>query len=252
MYKNKPKQIKEEETRDYTNHESGLIEDLIERICLNLIDWTSVDKRNISVLIFAVLRKFNVARKSIDNFLDEIDCFTGETCLFWFEKYMRNDYSGMETDGRRQKHGSALYTQYPDIERLARVFAFERCSAKAANFNVQELASFITTEYLKLSNDESLSPNELIRSVSMCREDLIRWGCTHGENKQVKLRVLFILEKASFIDSFILSSIRIQRDMNEKTWWNDETSLYNSLLVTSHCTTRSWKTRKLKISTSWL
>jgi hypothetical protein len=183
QYKYKPKLIKDEETINFTNHESGLVE---ERIWLNLTDWTSVDKRNISVLIFTVLRKFNVARYSIDNFLHEIDCFSGKTCYFWYEKYMQNDYSGMETDGRWKINGSALYTQYPDIERLARVFAFERCSAKAANFNVQELASFVTSEYVKLSNDDALAPNELIRSVSMCREDLIRWGCTYGENKQVR------------------------------------------------------------------
>ncbi len=54
QYKYKPKLIKDEETINYTNHLSGLLEDLIERIWLNLTDWTSVDKRNISVLIFTL------------------------------------------------------------------------------------------------------------------------------------------------------------------------------------------------------
>jgi hypothetical protein len=86
--------------------------------------------------------------------------------MFWFEKFMNNDYSGMTKDGRVHPGSSFFYTDYPEIERSASIFAFEKCHSKTANFKVQDLARFITAEYIKLTNDASLKPTDNIRSIS--------------------------------------------------------------------------------------
>lgn len=177
--------------KTYSNFENGLISDLIETICLNLIEWTSTDKRNMSVLIFAILEKFKVNRNDIDVFLKDIDCYSIKTCLLWYEKFMNQDYTGMVKDGRYNSFRSEIYSEYPELEESARLFAFERCLSKTAHFKVEDLASFITKEYLILSDDNSLKPGDYIRSVPSCRLDLIRWGCVNGENKQVSFKLYF-------------------------------------------------------------
>lgn len=179
--------IKKSEEENYVenkNNEDDLIIDLLEMIIQNSIEWNSVEKRNLSVLIFAILRKFNIPRFISDPFLKEINCYSGETCLDWYSKYMNNDYSGMFKDGRIGLKHCELYEIYPELEKAAYLFAFNDTYKKTANFDIKSLAKFITDEYLRLSEDYSLQPSELIRSIASCRLDLIRWGCLNKENIQ--------------------------------------------------------------------
>jgi len=70
-----------------------------------------------------------------------------------------------------------------ELEKAAILFAQDGTSTKAAKFDVRYLATFITNEYLKLTEDKNIQPGCFIRSITSCRLDLIRWGCTSKENK---------------------------------------------------------------------
>ena len=47
------------------------------------------------------------------------------------------------------------------------------------------MADFITEQYKVISEDNSLVEGEYIRSITSCRQDLLRWGCINDENKQM-------------------------------------------------------------------
>ena len=71
---------------------------------------------------------------------------------------------------------------YPEIKYAAYSYALENANKKAATFTVSNLANFVTKEFEKL-NEISLKPGELVRSVSFCNVDLIKWGAKWDDNK---------------------------------------------------------------------
>jgi len=197
LYTQPHEEIMEEEPVE-VNSELGLITDLIDVIC---DEYSSVKKRCMSSLLFTTLRYFNVPRLSVDQFLADVGLNTGRTCSFWVGEFMKYNYAGMLNDGRTQNGGSALYNEYPELEDEAKLFAVERCYSKAGNFRVEELAKFITEKYNEIKSplDKVVDSGAFIRSITMCRLDLVRWGFQHGDNKQVNNLVLCIKSDFLFI-----------------------------------------------------
>ena len=69
-----------------------------------------------------------------------------------------------------------FYDIYPDIENEARTYAIIQSSKKSSNFSPMDLAKYITDLYKKEPKAIELHENELIRSESSCKRDLIKWG----------------------------------------------------------------------------
>jgi len=152
---------------------------------LNSSCWDALQLRIFSVLIFSVLMKFELKRNSILIFLQSLNLLSFKNCEIHFKKLMSGDFSSVYKHGRGGKRNHGIYDFYPELEDSARAFAWTETSKKASNFTVKSLALFITSEYKNLSGDKNLNQDVLVRSISSCREDLIRWGCTNGENKQM-------------------------------------------------------------------
>jgi len=166
------------------NTQEEIISDLMEIIALNT-NWNALQLRIFSVFNVALLKHFKVPRSKIEHFLKSFNLLSLNNCEIHLKKLVSDDFSSMYTHGRGGKRTMGIYDFYPELEYSARLFALSETSKKEANFNVKTLAKFITDEYKEISKDDTLDSNEFIRSISSCRQDLIRWGCLFGENKQM-------------------------------------------------------------------
>jgi hypothetical protein len=128
--KSRQKTKRKQPIDNYSNNDTQVIIDLIETITLSFTDFSSVDKRNFSVLIFAILRKFKVKSRVTDRFLKEIGVYSGKTCLQWYSEFMNKNYTGMIKDGRFNSNSCFIYNEYPEIEQSAICYAFEKCKSK--------------------------------------------------------------------------------------------------------------------------
>ena len=74
-------------------------------------------------------------------------------------------------------------------------------------FKVNDLANFVTERYKEIEPNNELENDELIRSESSCRADLIRWGAKWDHNKNRPYfegheREDVVIEREKFIDYF--------------------------------------------------
>ena len=175
IYKPKSKEIVE--------NIDEVISNLMEIIAIDSKNWDSLQLRNFSVLLFSILSSFEVKRNKIEFFLNKFNLLTFKNCEIHFNKISMGDFSSMYKHGRGGKREQGIYDFYPELEDLARSYAWSEATKKVSNFNVKKLVDFITEEYKKISGDDSLKEDEVIRSISSCRNDLIRWGCLNDENK---------------------------------------------------------------------
>lgn len=139
-------------------------------------------KRNVSALLCLILKHFDVTNVQVESLLNACNLLSVKTSNFWLGKYSKGDFSGLELDGRCYGRLDSFYDIYPDIEHEARTWAIIQSSYKSSNFSPMDLANFITNLYKKEPNAIELDENELIRSESSCRGDLIKWGFYLGNN----------------------------------------------------------------------
>ena len=166
----------------YTSPRSKLVIENVDEVISNLMEilaldsksWDSLQLRNFSILLFSILMSFDLKRNKIEYFLKKFNLLTFKNCEIHFNKISIGDFSSMYRHGRGGIREKGIYNFYPELENLARAYAWVESSKKVSNFNVSKLAEFITEEYKTISGDNSLGEKEVIRSISSCRQDLIR------------------------------------------------------------------------------
>ena len=72
---------------------------------------------------------------------------------------------------------------FPELETEAKVFAFESCSQKSADFTTLDLANFIDTKFYEITQTAKVT-DVLVRSVESCQLDFRRWGAKFRPNSQ--------------------------------------------------------------------
>lgn len=138
----------------------------------------------LSVLLYMSLKHLGVTYDKCDGFLREIGALKAETAHKWSQVFVAGDLEDFEGENRGGKRIAEFYDHYPEIENDARQFALERCSQKSADFKVAHLANFIDRKYYEIANLPKNPDDELIRSITMCSLDLIRWGACFKDNSQ--------------------------------------------------------------------
>ncbi|CAF1537531.1 unnamed protein product [Rotaria sordida] len=85
------------------------------------------------------------------------------------EAFFSGDFQDFTSEHRGGKHTSAFFDDFPQIETEAKVYTLTRCSDKAANFSVNELAKFIDEKYYETTGTTKPKDSELIRSEASVR-----------------------------------------------------------------------------------
>ena len=88
-----------------------------------------------------------------------------------------------DEQGGGGKHCSSFYDMFPESKTEAKVFAFESCSQKSADFTTLDMANFIDTKSYEITQTAKVS-DTLVRSVESCRLDLRRWSAKFRPNSQ--------------------------------------------------------------------
>ncbi|CAF1307493.1 unnamed protein product, partial [Didymodactylos carnosus] len=113
-----------------------------------------------------------------------IGALTTRTADKWANIFLSGSFDEFISEGRGGKHIPSFYDVFPDIELSAKTYSIQRCAAKAADFDVSELAKFIDEQFYTIT-DVKKDPNDsLIRSMQSCRIDLRRWGARFESNSQ--------------------------------------------------------------------
>jgi hypothetical protein len=126
-----------------------------------------------------------VSRINYEPFFKLFNLLSVKHCKIHYDNFISNEISALFDTGNGGKRTEGIYDIYPELENIARIYAYQETKKKSANFTVKHLADFITEQYKLLSEDKSLADGEHIRSITSCRQDLFRWGCINDENKQM-------------------------------------------------------------------
>lgn len=74
----------------FINSSSDVINDLIESFTEN-----NVDRRNLGVLIFTILRdEFKIPHRQCEILFKELNLCSSKIASYWYKKYRQEDYSG--------------------------------------------------------------------------------------------------------------------------------------------------------------
>jgi hypothetical protein len=139
--------------------------------------------RKMSVLLYMLLRYLDHNWKQIDDLFQTIGAYRCETAHKWTKVFINNDLEVFDEQGRDGNNCGSFYDMFPEIETEAKVFAFESCSHKSADFTALDLANFIDTKFYEISQTAKVT-DVLVRSVESCRLDLRRWGAKFQPNSQ--------------------------------------------------------------------
>lgn len=85
--------------------------------------------------------------------------------------------------GSKRNGKDDFFDYYPEIETAGRSFAFEKSGGKTCAFRAADL-QFFYNEIFEEHTGEMIEADTFVRSLSSCRRDLIRWGCTNELNQQ--------------------------------------------------------------------
>ena len=134
---------------------------------------TACGSRKISVLLYMLLRHLSHKWTQIDDLFQSIGAYHCETAHKWARVFINSDLEVFDEQGGGGKHCSSFYDMFPESETEAKVFAFESCSQKSADFTTLDMANFIDTRSYEITQTAKVS-DALIRSVESCRLDLRR------------------------------------------------------------------------------
>ncbi|CAF1056200.1 unnamed protein product, partial [Brachionus calyciflorus] len=148
--------------------------DLIEEILEFCLDG-HCNRRNLSVLIFSILRNFSVTFRDAELFLSQINCMSAKSAAKQLFKFKTEPLVNLVEDGRGGKHKAALYDFYPEFELEAKSFVEREDKKKECSFTALNLAKYIYSFYNQLTKSSD-SVNNLIRSERMVKNDLKAWG----------------------------------------------------------------------------
>ncbi|CAF4049009.1 unnamed protein product [Rotaria sp. Silwood1] len=136
----------------------------------------------LSVLVYTTLRHVGLNWQQCDDILRPMGSLLSETSQKHTEAFLFGDFKDFTSEHRGGKHTSAFFDDFPEIETEAKVYTLTRCSDKAANFSINDLARFIDEKYYETTGTTKPKDSELIRSEASVRLDLRRWGATFREN----------------------------------------------------------------------
>jgi hypothetical protein len=140
-----------------------------------------ISERALSVFINYLLRYIRVPINKINTLMRELGCLSSRRTQNWVKSVIdKDDVSVIFSDLRHRLPTSDFYQIHPELEHKVKIFALERMKSKEASFDARELANTVNRLYTELY-DVELDQGELIRSVSSCNRDLLRWGAYFGK-----------------------------------------------------------------------
>ena len=140
--------------------------------------------KNISLLIYMILRYFSISWREIDNFLQQIGGTRCETAHKWAKIYLTDDLIEFNIDNQGGKVSGSFYDTFPDIENEAKLFATNECQKKTSEFKAVDLCNFIDAKFYEVTGLKKNINDPYVRSERSCRLDLRRWGAKFEKNTQ--------------------------------------------------------------------
>ncbi|CAF0817654.1 unnamed protein product [Didymodactylos carnosus] len=144
---------------------------------------TQTGVRNLSVLLYTLLRHVGLPWGTIDDLLASIGAYRCKTAHKSAKIFPSGDFNTFTEDNRGGKQSNSFYDTYPELEMEAKAFAIQGYSQKAANFTAGHLARFIDDKYYEITQSKK-SEEGLVRSEKSCRLDLRRWEAKFQPNSQ--------------------------------------------------------------------
>ncbi|CAF4272697.1 unnamed protein product [Rotaria magnacalcarata] len=107
------------------------------------------DKINIDdiVLIYLSLTYFGVSWRKADLFLRQIGSLGASTCHKWSEIFISGDPDEFLEDGTDGQREQEFFGVFPELENMAKLYAFEGCQRKSASLTSLELALYVDKQY---------------------------------------------------------------------------------------------------------
>ena len=90
--------------------------------------------RYLSVLIYLILRRFNISYEETHTFLKDIGGLTGEVAHKCSNLLTNGKFDEFVTDRRGGKRGDSFYDVYPELEAEAKAFTVSQCGTKGSKF----------------------------------------------------------------------------------------------------------------------
>ena len=143
----------------------------------------SCGSRNLSVLVYMIMRYMGHSWRSTDSFLTDIGAYRCQAAHKQANFFVSGDMQAFLNDGRGGKYTDSFYDVFPELEMEGRAFAIGACSQRTATFIASDLAHFIDTRFCELTQTIKTN-NQLVRSEKCCRFDLRRWSAKFEANSQ--------------------------------------------------------------------
>lgn len=182
-----------------------LINDLID-YCIDI----DCNKRILSILIFCILKFFDITNADANRLFQVINCLQVETIIKQLKRFIQLDTQQFVIDGRGGKHEDSFYDVFPYIKIEAKSFVAQETAKTKCSFRISELAKFISKLYYEEELGEEYNDGFYVRSETSCRVDLERWGYNYDNNKKKAYflgheREDVIEQREEFINYFINS-----------------------------------------------
>ena len=139
--------------------------------------------RELSILVYMVLRHFDNTWRDIDVLLHNIGGNQCKIALKWAETFLIGDFDAFEDDRRGDNHSDGFYDLFPELEIEAKAFVIESCSEKSAAFSAVDLAKYLDKRFYELIQTSKIN-DTLVRSSESCRLDFRRWDANFQPSSQ--------------------------------------------------------------------
>ena len=143
----------------------------------------SCSSRNLSVLVYMIMRYMGHSWRSTDSFLADIRAYRCQAAHKQATIFVPDDMQAFLNDGRGGKYTYSFYDIFPELEMEGKAFAIGTCSQRTATFTASDLAHFIDMRFYELTQTIKTN-NQLVRSEKSCRLDLRRWDAKFEANSQ--------------------------------------------------------------------
>ncbi|RMZ94288.1 hypothetical protein BpHYR1_019663, partial [Brachionus plicatilis] len=117
---------------------------------VDFIQTNKPTKRWISVLIYSVLRQFNISFGEIDLFLSQLSLLTSNSCSQQLVNFKNKKITDLLVDCRGGKRKPCIFDYYPELEIEAKIYVDQQATKKECDFNLKDMAIFINDKYLEL------------------------------------------------------------------------------------------------------
>ena len=108
----------------------------------------SCGSRNLSVLVYMIMRYMGHSWRSTDSFLSDIGAYRCQAAHKQETVFVPDDLQAFLNDGRGGKCTESFYDVFPELEMEGKAFAIGTCSLRAVIFTAADLAHFIDRRFL--------------------------------------------------------------------------------------------------------